>query len=446
MALNIQYGGFMLKVNIQKALACLIVMSFFITGCGNNENDISDPTSTEAESHSVKAETEDMSYMDNLENNTYYILHADKSCEPVLFGEASFNKGDISSVTLDSRIMWFKENVEELPTMYAGDSLIYYSTDILPETFQFERFEDFGYSLGFCQMNRLASGRLSISTDPNDRCTYPGGDTDEILKLTNDVVVLDKIGGLDIRVPDESVKDPESDDALTRVGTLTNLTQGKQYQTEIYEGTIKHEYIFTADVRIFGSMETCATTSYSFESETVINIKVPEYFKTGYYLINGEGLFRYINGNAFDAETQFSEPNEYPKKDENGNFTNATVQPTEQPVNTETQETAVASESEDVKKEEPEEKSTSKKETTYKFEIQSPSKVTVMVTFEGEDDSAPMPSAIIKDPEGSLLRMSKNPNGDGLLSTFMANEKGIYTIMYYELGSYTPNVSVSATK
>lgn len=41
-----------------------------------------------------------------------------------------------------------------------------------------------------------------------------------------------------------------------------------------------------------------------------MNIKIPEDFHNGYYMINGAGVFRYVNGTSYSENDDFNIPNE----------------------------------------------------------------------------------------------------------------------------------------
>ena len=45
----------------------------------------------------------------------YYILHADKTYEPVYFGEASFSSGDTTTSPSNERVVWFREDFDKIP-------------------------------------------------------------------------------------------------------------------------------------------------------------------------------------------------------------------------------------------------------------------------------------------------------------------------------------------
>ncbi len=78
----------------------------------------------------------------------------------------------------------------------------------------------------------------------------------------------------------------------------------------VYEGTVEHSYTMAADIRIMGSMEGQVTADYSFVGDNTISLILPDAFNSGFYLINGIGLFRYIDGTTYDeASTDMNVPN-----------------------------------------------------------------------------------------------------------------------------------------
>ena len=359
----------------------------------------------------------------NLTDGVYYIHHANTNAyEPVYFGDATFDEGSKSSAPSNDRIMWFKTDFEDIPTFYSGDELVLYTEGEITETFNFERFEDFGYTVGIAQMTTTASGRYAISTSPNKHCTYPGGDTDAILNLTNKQVLLDSFGGNELRVVDD-----EDSIYLTRVGTIANLSKGQKYAAAIFDGTIEHDYEFTADVHVLGSMEVTQTTDYSFISETLQKIDVPYMFNTGYYMINGAGMFRYVQGNYYDDYTYYNNKNQIPT-DENGKTLYTVSQ-----IDTSSNATATFEST----------GSNSSEQTTTSvsssFDVSQTGTVSMIVSFSGSGSSSGV-TAILTKPSGD--RVSLLPRADSTMSlTFEADTIGTYTITYYNLGSLIPQVS-----
>ena len=177
----------------------------------------------------------DTNQIKSLKDGVYYVRQQNTNkCTPVYFGNATFDSGSVKTSSDAKRILWFKDDFDKIPTLYKGDSLVMHSKDKFEEKMIFERFEDYGYTIGICGMEELKSGRYSISTDISDACTYPGGDTDEILKLASegkcDTVTLDTVGNRDVRAVG---KDNETSSFLSRSGTLKGLEKDKSYKVMV---------------------------------------------------------------------------------------------------------------------------------------------------------------------------------------------------------------------
>ena len=306
---------------IKKTIGALLILPIVIgmTGC-SSEND---------KEYESKGEVESgfSNYNEIFQDGTFYIRHEDGKYEALYLGETTFDKGKTSSSEDYTKTAWFKDDFNNIPTLYKGDSLIMYTEDVFDEGFVFERFYDYGYSIGLRNIEITKSGRFSIKTSTNEDTAssiiaYPGGDTSKIEDFTNNTVIIDTLGGVPLRDNDTVKKnkgeeintDSKNVSFLTKAGTIGGLEKDGRYKAEIYEGTIKHDFIFTANVRILAQFEYFTSYDYDFESDTIINIKIPEEWESGYYMINGLGMFRYVNGNSYDDNTDFNIPNESFKK------------------------------------------------------------------------------------------------------------------------------------
>lgn len=385
---------------IKKWMFLCLSVPLMLSGCQSGDID-----GTEKESYE---------YLKNLEEETYYVRHENNECEKVYFGNATFEEEDVSSSAYDDRVMWFKEDFEEIPTLYKGESLIYRTDYELNEEFTFERFENFGYSIGLCGMTPTVSGRYCLSTDPDDCNTYPDGDTDKILLLENEIVIIDTLGGKELR---ESEEDSIIEGDVTRCGTIKGLKAGNSYKAEIYEGTNRHEYLFKADVIILGSMEVIETTDYFFESETIINIKIPETFNTGYYMINGMGIFRYVNGNSYDENTDFNIPNI--KEDLNGVST--------QVGSNNNFETITAEKEDDIDIK------------TKVFSVDKTGQKTIIVKVDAQGDMSKIEGYLIS-PSGKRYKMEKKDRQFEI--SIDIKNLGEYTIEFLNLGNATAEVNI----
>ena len=95
---------------------------------------------------------------------------------------------------------------------------------------------------------------------------------------------LDKAG--DVKVNEKSVSDG---------GTVLGLKKGKTVTCEFYTGTYYQDFNLTANIHSFSSMERFVSYDYEFMHSSFIVIDIPEYLKSGYYFVNGVGLFRYVS-------------------------------------------------------------------------------------------------------------------------------------------------------
>lgn len=260
----------------------------------------------------------------NLKNDTFYVLHSDNTIDKLLTCNASFTfNEDVADEPSNERTIWLKEDeYNKIPTLYPDDKLIYHTTEIVNEDFTFERFEDFGYSIGMRGLTVTNSGRYCISTKEEDKTVFPStekytSDTADILTFKNESVILDEFGGAPLRaLRNEKGEFVNNDTVFSRCGTILGLTKDKEYEAKIYSGTELYEYTFKADKRIMGSMETTKTVDYSFEKKSIAIIDIPEYFNNGYYSINGKGIFRYVTSASFNENTDFNIRN-IPSEDTN---------------------------------------------------------------------------------------------------------------------------------
>lgn len=313
-----------MKKKIMSIMISAILVISILAGCGSSE---------EKEEVDPNKPVENVSKKE-LEDGKYYIKHRDGTYSALYFGQGTFKQGKTSGHS-ESRILWYKKDFSYIPTLYLGrgDSLIFYSKETFKEQFQFERFFDLGYSVGICKMKTTKTGRYTISTKTDDNNTFPGGDTDKILEMGEGkagTVFLDSISGIKIRaIQQENSSQFRDSDYVTQWKTIKGLNKDNYYQMFVYKGTVRKVFKFKADVRILGSAEDYKSMDYANDTDntSIINIGIPRCFNSGYYLINGEGLFRFVVGNSYDDSTNFNVPNNYP--DNNTGATTTTGQDTD---------------------------------------------------------------------------------------------------------------------
>ena len=237
--------------------------------------------------------TEDLKGVDN-EENVFF---------PVYEGNTTFVGDEISTaIGSKNRIIWALNDSEQIetsiPTLYSGDKLIYYSQTEIPEKFVLERFEDVGNTFGIAGLYKLASERYAYSFSNNE--IYEKSDMARVLKLSNttETIIFDRISSVTL-----------NENVVNDAGIIEGVKGGESYDFDIYAGTIKYPATLKADTRAFVSMEAAYTYDYDLPQAEIAVLQLPEFLKTGYYYINGTGLFRYIaNEDKYDENTDFNDP------------------------------------------------------------------------------------------------------------------------------------------
>ena len=355
------------------AAACLAAAS--MTGCsvfdrthGYNDRE-----------YAVTVETKES----RLEDGCFYVIKNDGTYHRLYIGETSFGGSLAASAASPKRVAWFGKDSDRVPTMYRGESIAYRSSAEFSEAFQVERFEDTGYTIGICGMKESGTGRYKFSTDPENMQIDMNASTGILYRLGDHTATMDRIGDIELRKGN-----------ISRAGTVVGLERGKTYATEVYIGTDVIRYSFVADVRAFVSSDLCVLSDFSYMQGNTISISFPDWFHSGYYLVGGYGIVRYVaSSREFSEDMDMNIPNDpaVPVREEDG-------------------ESGGAAE-------------------TAGFRIDREEEVTVQVTFETEggagNGSIPAPSARVigeravyslsLEREGELRTTAVLPVGDYVL-------------------------------
>ncbi len=210
------------------------------------------------------------------------------------------------------RSIWIDSSTDsQIPTVTSEDYLIYVSKTEVPESIVFERFADYGYTIGISNLLADAGGHyyLTYADMEEDDYKYYIDSESDAMQLTElslvEKLYLDKVGIM--KVEEGTVSDG---------GTILGLEKDQEYVCEFYTGTYYQDYMLTANIHSFGSMERFVSYEYEFMHSNFIVIQIPDYFVSGYYFVNGVGLFRYVtdedlltyNGEAYDATINWNEP------------------------------------------------------------------------------------------------------------------------------------------
>lgn len=313
---------------ISAVIVAGILIYFFLTG-GEEGFSISLPSLETVGSD--EATVTNASSVDELEDGCFYVWHNDKTDDitedlenaPSMdvfklcpSGDRNWDK-DTTDV---GHVLWFDSVTDvDIPTLYEGDELLYVSsTEIPSEGISWERYADYGYSIGVANLISDESGHYHINNPDGKGYTgyiYEKSDATELNQFTAvSNLFLDKVGKSAVR-----------DNLVSDGGTVSNLEKNGSYVCEWYTGSFYQDFEMIANVHPFCMFETYTTYDYEFLHSSCISIEIPKWFKTGYYYANGIGLFRYVkggdskvyNGEAYDASIEWNDP--IIIEDENGN-------------------------------------------------------------------------------------------------------------------------------
>ena len=118
------------------AVPLILSMALSMAGCQRKEESVQED-----------AETDGVSY-DAIEDGKYYVVSSDGTYHPLSFKNASFDTSSSSSST-EERVLWYAEDeYADIPTLYAGDMIVYKKDESFDEAFEFERFYYDGYTVG----------------------------------------------------------------------------------------------------------------------------------------------------------------------------------------------------------------------------------------------------------------------------------------------------------
>lgn len=282
----------------------ILMSSIILTGCSigrgsSNSGEIDDLTETGSdisdESATTGIDSSDKDFEEQLVSGTYYVVH-DGIYYPVDAGVTNYDTEDTKDyVDPDRQIYFTTENEIDIPTLYEGDSLVYYSTDTLLDYVTWERYYDFGYTIGVYDIQQMESGRAYLDLSDDDDCILEDSELYDIYDLGVDEVLLDKIGGVEIT------------DDLVSCGLIASAQKSKSYDLEVYAGTYYKHYTTTANVHAFRAYELFNSIEYEALQDCFYQIDIPDYFVNGYYDVNGVGLLRYVTGTSYSDSTDFNE-------------------------------------------------------------------------------------------------------------------------------------------
>ena len=270
----------------------------------------------------VKAEEETVEVINSVEELEDGCIYVWKNCEGkkitaednefILCPEGNTNiKYKDRTVSEANYTVWVDSRQDkQIPTVTRGDRLIYVSKEGVPDTYDFLRMYENGYSIGLTSLQPDAGGHYYVNymqTDAKDFKQYINAECDagDLAGLGVKKLYLEKVG-----------KAKLTEENISESGIVTGLKKNKQYVCEFYTGTYFQDYMLTADQHTFTEFEDFECHGYEFLHSNCISIDIPEWLCSGYYYINGSALFRFVddkdievyNGKPYDKNIEWNEP------------------------------------------------------------------------------------------------------------------------------------------
>ncbi len=194
------------------------------------------------------------------------------------------------------RGVMFGPDDEQIPTLYKDTQLVYKATDTpgannasgqptstAPSEYILERFKDNGWSIGINGLkNDAGTGKY--------KTIISGSSVQKRSTLTRmkinpgSEVIIDKVGGV-----------PITQDNISPMGSVIGLNRGQTYSVDAYNGTTYIGMDAIADTHMLSSYEVYSLKDYEMDPAGFLSVTVPDELWSGYYMVNGSGMFRYIN-------------------------------------------------------------------------------------------------------------------------------------------------------
>ena len=210
-----------------------------------------------------------------LETNIYYVKEGTKFYQ-VYECDKSGGGADVDN----TRAAYFVGNYEpKVPTYYKGELIAVASKNNTIDDLKLERYSNTGYSIGIYGA-QWSDGYITFNMSQN---TVKESDASTKFKNSrSNYIMIESINGQNV-----------SADMLNKAGVFVGFEENKDYKVTFWAGTYYGTTTVTADTHFFQSFEAYTLEDHQITKNGYIAIRLPEDLKTGYYMIEGDGLFRY---------------------------------------------------------------------------------------------------------------------------------------------------------
>ncbi len=226
----------------------------------------------------------------DLNDNVYYVKNNTNFYS--VYRPKNGNSTSAVSALNESRVFITLEDESLIPTFYADELIAFQSDSIGLTGIMLERFIPLGYSVG------CFGGSL---TDDDYLYFHPN---ENLAKNSSLAAAIGSTNSKDIRISSIDGKPLSREQVNRKTGTIKGLEQNKSYKLGFYLGTKYKEKKVTADCKIYEAYEMFSYgKDYIYDTPNgYMAFSMPDDLKSGYYNINGAGLFKYFDFNRGEMD------------------------------------------------------------------------------------------------------------------------------------------------
>lgn len=238
----------------------------------------------------------------DLENEVYYVK--DGPC----FYPTHLPAGTVNSKSTqqnDTRLFWLENDISLVPTCYKDGNIVYPSKALSLDNIVIERFKDLGHSFGLYGGKIDSDGYLCFSAKTN---TVPNSSAFKVFNSKqSDSIKIVSIDGKKI-----------SGSNVSSASVISGLKKNRTYKVGFFSGTYYSTAEIKADQHFLQSYEMYNIDKAQATKNGYMSITMPDDAKSGYYFINGYGIYKYYAFNKMDKEKSSKALNEpyYTKSEE----------------------------------------------------------------------------------------------------------------------------------
>lgn len=182
-------------------------------------------------------------------------------------------------------LLFLHEDYKAVPTLYKNEILAIASKDISISIPKLIRFKEIGYNTGLYGLTENPDGSLSGTLENN---IYNNSDMYKKMKLSSPSNQFRLVG-----LNNEKINPNMFTDSAAK--SFNCMEKNKEYTFEFYAGTYYSNLTVLADIFMLESFELFELSHPENTKHGYLSFSMPENVKSGWYYLEGYGLFKYID-------------------------------------------------------------------------------------------------------------------------------------------------------